>query len=248
MYSGEAIGDLRRERGEAYFATQYQQNPTAAHGQLIKPEHIDYFDTCPPNANQITFSIDTAVKVSEDASYTVVLVIASDGWRHYVSDVLRSRLDILETFRAVADLIQRHGRRRILIEDASSGPGLARMLQEGGFAAELWPTRGRNKMERLEAHLHMFAQSRILVRANQPWTVPLVNEWVAFPSARHDDQVDAITQYLDWAASRPVVRPVIMGAGGYAGRAAATLFRQPSRVQGHPMRPRNRPGPPARRW
>jgi hypothetical protein len=33
---------------------------------------------------------------------------------------------------------------------------------------------------------------------NEPWTVDLVNEWMRFPVGRHDDQVDAMSQYLAW--------------------------------------------------
>jgi predicted phage terminase large subunit-like protein len=240
IYTDEAICDLRRQRGEAFFATQYQQNPTAAHGELIRPEYIVQFDELPPTARQLTFSIDTAVKVSEDASFSVVMVIASDGWRHYVVDVLRRRLDVVEMRQAVIEMIQRYGPAQILVEDASSGPGLARMLQEYGYRAQLWPTGGRSKVERLEAHLHMFAVGRILARANEPWTVPLVNEWAAFPNARHDDQVDAITQYLDFVASRPAVKPVLLGAGGAVERSAAKFFPAATRARGHAIRPRPR--------
>lgn len=247
VYTQEAILSLRRQHGEAYFQTQYQQNPTAAHGEIIRPELVGSFDVLPPTARQITFSIDTAVKLSDDASFSVVLVIASDGWRHYVVNVLRRRLDTVQMRNAVIEMIRQYGPAKILIEDASSGPGLSHMLQEHGYQSEIWPTRGRSKIERLEAHLHMFTEGRVLVQANQTWTVPLVNEWAAFPNARHDDQVDTITQYLDWWASRRTVRPVILGAGGAAVRAAATLFPTAPRGTGHPMRPRG-PHTPPRRW
>jgi predicted phage terminase large subunit-like protein len=245
IFIDEAIRDLRQQHGEAFFATQYQQNPTAAHGELIRPEYIVYFDELPPNAQRPTFSIDTAIKVSEDASFTVVMVIASDAWRHYIIDVLHRRFDLIQMREAVIGMIRQYGPTKILVEDASSGSGLAHTLQEYGHRVDLWPTRGRSKIERLEAHLHLFAQGRVLVRANQPWTVPLVNEWAAFPNARHDDQVDAITQYLDFVGSRSPVKPVVLGAGGAAERAAAKLFPSPRPWSGHPMRPR--PGRPPRR-
>src|SRR3954466_2633264 len=116
------------------------------------------------------------------------------------------------------------GRRRSSSRDASSGPGLARILEELGCRTVLWPTGGRSKQDRLETHLGTFAEGRVLVRAEQPWTVPLVREWAAFPNARHDDQVDTITQYLDWWATHHLVRPVVMGAGGRMVRAETMLF------------------------
>ena len=247
VYNEAAIQNLRRQHGAAFFSTQFQQNPTVAHGELIQPELVGRFEVPPPTARDITFSIDTAVKVTDDASFSVVLVIASDGSRHYVVDVLRRRLDPVQMRDAVIGMIRQYGPAKILIEDASSGPGLAHMLREHGYQSEVWSTRGRNKLERLEAHLHMFVAGRVLVQADQIWTVPLLNEWAAFPNARHDDQVDAMSQYLDWWATRGTPRPVILGAGGAAERAAATLFPSARwRTAGHPMRPRPRVRPPPR--
>jgi predicted phage terminase large subunit-like protein len=247
MYPEAEIEKFRRERGEAFFSTQYQQNPTTTHGGLVRSDHITYFESLPKKASEITFSIDTAVKVNDEASYTAILVIASDGYYHYVVDVLRRRLDILETRDAVIGLIGQYGPRKILIEDASSGPGLARMLQEHRCQSELCPTRGRKKVERLEPYLHMFAEGRIRVQQDQSWTRSLVNEWTTFPNGRFDDQVDAISQYLEWDANRRVPKPVIMGAGGSWMRAAGIIFPRPN-ADGHPMRPRLGRSPPPRRW
>ena len=55
--------------------------------------------------------------------------------------------------------------------------------------------------ERLEKHLHFFVDGRIYVLNNQPWTVEFRNELVRFPVARHDDQLDALTLYLEYMFS-----------------------------------------------
>jgi len=130
LYPPDDIRKIRADRGEAIFATQYQQNPMASQGELLQSEHIRYFDELPAAARRITLSFDTAVKVSESASYTVCLVIGSDGYRHYVIDVMRQRLDPVQARDAAVRLTQHYKPGVILIEDASSGPGLARMLRE----------------------------------------------------------------------------------------------------------------------
>jgi hypothetical protein len=35
-----------------------------------------------------------------------------------------------------------------------------------------------------------------------PWLVDFLQEFLAFPKARHDDQMDALSQFLQWVASR----------------------------------------------
>ena len=95
------------------------------------------------------------------------------------------------------------------------------MLQEHRYQPELCATGGRKKVERLEPYLHMFAEGRIRVQQDQSWTRSLVNEWTTFPNGRFNDQVDAISQYLEWDVNRRVPKPVIMRAGGSWVRAAA---------------------------
>jgi predicted phage terminase large subunit-like protein len=232
--------DKIRARGPAIFAAQYQQDPTASIGELLHPDHIRDFDVLPADARRITLSFDTATKTTESASYTVCLVIASDGRRHYVIDVLRQRLDPVQARDAAVRLIQHYKPNQILIEDASSGPGLGQMLGELGHRSELRSTRGRGKEDRFEAHLHVFVDGRILVKRDQVWTTALVDEWLRFPFARYDDQVDAMSQYLEWVSDHRLANPVLRGAGGADERAARALWGPPPRKGEHPMRPRSR--------
>ena len=51
---------------------------------------------------------------------------------------------------AVLRLIKQYKPNKILIEDASSGVSLQAMLKERNHRAELRPTRGQSKEERLE--------------------------------------------------------------------------------------------------
>jgi hypothetical protein len=93
LWSADAVAQTRAAVGEAIFSAQYQQNPSAANGELIKPDHIRKFAELPPDANRYILSWDTAVKTGPNSSYTVCLVFVTDGRRHYVVDVLRARLD-----------------------------------------------------------------------------------------------------------------------------------------------------------
>jgi hypothetical protein len=165
-FTEEIIRQVRAEQGETIFSTQYQQNPSATEGDLIKRDHIQMFQELPPGARQITLSLDTATKTSEASSFSVCLVIASDDKRHYVVDVFRARVDPVELREAVLRLITQYKPNKILIEDASSGISLQAMLKEGNHRAELRPTRGQGKEERLESVLHYFVEGRVFVKAS----------------------------------------------------------------------------------
>jgi predicted phage terminase large subunit-like protein len=242
QWPDDIVRRKRAEIGESIFAAQYQQNPAAALGELIQPGQIQHFVDLPEDARRITLSWDTAVKAGgSEHSYTVCLVIARDSRRHYVTDVLRARLDPLQMRDAALELIAAYRPSKILIEDASSGTGLASMLVERGHHAELRPTGGKGKEERLESQLHMFAQHRILIKQNQPWTVELESELLRFPFSKHNDQVDALTQYLAWIGENPVGNPVIMGTSANEARMERILSpgRRPVAKGDNYLRPRN---------
>jgi predicted phage terminase large subunit-like protein len=236
LFTEETIRRLRAEQGEAIYSTQYQQNPSATEGDLIKRAHIGMFRDLPAAMRQITLSLDTATKTSETSSYSVGLVIASDGNRHYVVDVVRARLDPVQLRDAVLRLIAQHKPHKILIEDASSGVSLQAMLKEKNHPAELLPTRGQSKEARLESVLHYFVERRVFIKESEPWSVELLNEWMRFPVGRHDDQVDAMTQYLAWRQENPPRQFYLAKGGTSEDRAAEKIFGSPPPKGMSPMR------------
>jgi predicted phage terminase large subunit-like protein len=238
LFTEEVIRGIRAEQGEAIFSTQYQQNPTATEGDLIRRAHIRTFQDLPPGAHRITLSFDTATKTSETSSYSVGLVIASDDYRHYVTDVFRARVDPVQLRDAALRLIAQYKPSKILIEDASSGVSLEAMLKEKGHRVELRRTGGQSKEERLQSVLHYFVDQRVFIKANEAWSVELENEWMRFPLARHDDQVDAISQFLCWWQENTPMQPFIARGGSWEDRLAIKMFGAPPPKGQHPMRPR----------
>ena len=248
MYPDHVVADIRKRLGEVNFAAQYQQNPSAAPGELIKDEHIHRFQLAQfrVEGRQLTLTIDTALKQGEDASYTAALVIATEGRFHYVIDVLRGRFEFAELRDAILRLLTRYRIGKTLIEDSSAGPSLKSVLAEKGRSSELWPTRGRSKQERLGDHMHLFVDGRIWLAGDQPWSVELVNELLRFPNGRHDDQVDALSQYLAWINTKGgAATPIVLGANSSEAR-MVRAFSGPQPARGvHPMR---NPNLRIRRW
>ena len=98
--------------------------------------------------------------------------------------------------------------------------------------------RSPNKVERLQSVLHYFVDGRVFIKENEVWTVDLLNEWMRFPLARHDDQVDAMSQYLTWyQENRPAPFYIAKGISPQD-RAAAKIFGYPPPKGQHPLRPR----------
>ena len=52
---------------------------------------------------------------------------------------------------------------------------------------------------RMEAQTPRFEAGHVLLPKEAPWLADLLDELLAFPRGRHDDQVDSVSQFLKWA-------------------------------------------------
>ena len=65
-----------------------------------------------------------------------------------------------------------------------------------------------DKVMRMSAQTAKIEAGRVYLPVRAPWLADFEAEVLAFPSGKHDDQVDSMSQFLTWA-SRPVARPSI---------------------------------------
>jgi predicted phage terminase large subunit-like protein len=109
--------------------------------------------------------------------------------------VLRGRFDY-PTLKAQAISHARlHKPANILIEDAEVGTALVKELQNAGLS--VIPVKPEhNKKIRMSIQSGKFANGRVFFPNQAPWLADLEAEIFAFPNARHDDQVDSISQAL----------------------------------------------------
>lgn len=242
----EEIENLRARLGPQVFETQYQQAPSSFSGELIRPEQLRSIPAVPASANRYFVSVDTANLATAMANYTVFIVCATDGTRHYVVDVIRGRFQVNEMRDISIRLFSKYKLEKFLVEQSASGPSLVSLLRETGHAARLIAAT-KDKTSRLQDCIHLFAEGRIFLVGDAPWVTTFRDELVRFPIAKFDDQVDALTLYLSQITATVRVRPVILGTNSSAERAIQKLLgSRPLRDGGHPMRPRNGRGLPRR--
>ena len=114
----------------------------------------------------------------------------------------RERSEFPQLRRKLVELAGVYSPNRILVEQA--GPGL-HLIQE--FRANPVPAvpvpqgikpKG-DKVMRMEAQCARFENQQVHFPREAPWLSELLHEILAFPKARHDDQVDSISQLLSWA-------------------------------------------------
>jgi predicted phage terminase large subunit-like protein len=101
----------------------------------------------------------------------------------------------------VLELAARHEANRVLIEDA--GPGM-NLLQDLNLEMPLGMTRPigvkpeGSKQDRVATQSAKIEAGQVHLPKDAPWLHDFLHELLGFPNARHDDQVDSVSQFLCW--------------------------------------------------
>lgn len=109
--------------------------------------------------------------------------------------------------RIVTDLAARHKPSSVLIEDANSGAALLQVLQQETRLNVIGIKPKMDKETRTIQQSAAFEANRVFFLQDTSWLAELERELLGFPNARHDDQVDSITQFLQWAGDHGGLDP-----------------------------------------
>lgn len=206
----EILEGIRRTQGSLTFSAQYQQAPIPPGGNVIKREWIRTYDARPVRFDRVVVSWDTASTLSESSDWSVGAVWGAVGLDYYLLDVVRERLEAPELRRAIVRVHEQHRADATLIEDTELGRAIGQDLRRTGALRPI-PVRPRFDKEcRLQAQAARFEAGQVYLPREAPWLAAYLNELLAFPAGRHDDQVDATSQALEWLTGRSVrSRPIV---------------------------------------
>ncbi len=198
------LQSLRLSMGEFAFAGQYQQSPVPVGGGLIKTDWLKYYivSDLPEKFDLVVQSWDTASKAHQFADCSVCVTIGIKNQIAYVIDVYRARLEFPALKQAAIRLRERYKPNAILVEDKSSGTQLIQEMKEVGMYQVIAIKPNGDKQTRLFRQAVKFENGRVLLPQQAPWLNDFVLELTAFPAAKFDDQVDAMTQALDYLQDR----------------------------------------------
>ena len=205
--SSTTLDEIRRALGTYAFSAQYLQQPIPVEGGLIKWEWLIPYEGPPPAFNiKIVQSWDTAISEGENADWTVCTTWVVDGANYYLVDLARGRWSFPEQCRKVVELARKFRASTILIEDAMTGTSLIqhlRALATPGVPMPIAIKPVGSKVERFNAETPAIEARHVHRPAAAPWLEDLRRELAQFPNGRHDDQVDSISQFLNYIRTRP---------------------------------------------
>ncbi len=90
----------------------------------------------------------------------------------------------------------------MLIESAGIGQPLIQALRQDSAPDVPNPIGIKpegEKAVRMEAQTAKIEAGQVFLPKDTPWLGDFLDELLAFPRGRHDDQVDSVSQFLNWA-------------------------------------------------
>jgi predicted phage terminase large subunit-like protein len=201
------LDEIKQSMGSLDFAAQYQQEPIAEGGNLIKWDWFESYDKPPfrQPGDRIIVSWDTAMSGKDLASYSACVVLQVRDETAYVLDVVRERLEYPDLRRKVIELHRRWrnacNKYALVIENKGSGMSLIQDLKQEHIHAVRVDPEG-DKVMRMNAQTARIEAGSVSLPSRAGWLDEFRREILAFPAGRYSDQVDAFSQALHRAFNR----------------------------------------------
>lgn len=185
---------------------QYQQNPTSEEGAIVKREWWQQWQSeNPPQTEFILQTWDTAFEKTQRADYS-----ACTTWGVFYQpddkgitqaniillDAKRGRYEFPELKQIALDEYKYWEPDSIIIEKKATGAPLIYELRAMGIpVGEFTPTRGNDKISRLNSVADIFASGKVWI-PNTRFADEVVEEVASFPAGQHDDYVDCVSMAM----------------------------------------------------
>ena len=198
----EQLEALKAELPISKWSAQYQQDPTAEEGAIIKREWWKEWDKKdPPQCEFVIQSWDTAFLAKETADYSACttwgVFTNDDGATNIILlDALQERLEFPNLKIRAYQMYKEYDPDAFIVEAKAAGTPLIFELRRMGIpVGEYTPSRGHDKIARVNAVSDLFSSGHVWAPKTR-WAELVIEEFAAFPLGDHDDLVDSSTQAL----------------------------------------------------
>ena len=204
FWSLELLEALKTELPLSKWNAQYQQQPTSEEGAIIKREWWKVWEgEDPPHCEFTIQSWDTAFQKNERSDYSACTtwgVFYNNEDRNDANIILLDAVKRRMEFPELKDTAYRYYKEwepdAFIVEAKASGAPLIFELRAMGIPVqEFTPTRGNDKIARINAVSDLFASGKVWAPRTR-WAEEVVEEMASFPNSEHDDLVDSSTQAL----------------------------------------------------
>lgn len=197
-YDVPALMKLKRRLGTS-FSALFQQRPQALEGGILKAAWWKYYNPAAlPRFSRIILSWDTAFKAKEKNDYSVCTVWGEGENGYYLLDLWKDRVEYPALKRVAKSLGEKWRPHGVLIEDKASGQSLIQDLKFDTKLPIIGIPANVDKVVRANAVSSIVESGRVYLPEKAEWLPDFLIEAGNFPNGAHDDQVDSVTQALEY--------------------------------------------------
>ena len=187
-----------------YWNAQYMQQPTSDNSAIVSRKHWRIWEGDePPPCDYVIQSWDTAFETKNNSDYS-----ACTTWGVWYNEEEGNspQVILLDAFKArmafpeLKETAHKHYKEwdpdAFIVEKKAAGAPLIQELRAMGIPVqEFSPSRGNDKMVRLNAVADLFTSGKVWAPDTR-WAREVIEEVASFPVGEHDDFVDTTTQAL----------------------------------------------------
>lgn len=211
---------IKVRAGSRTWTALYQGRPSSAEGAILKRTWWQEYDTPQwverDDGSRMTLGFDEVIqswdmtfKDTASSDFVVGQVWGRRGADAYLLDQVRGRMDFPATLDAFRRLTARWPQALLkLVEDKANGSAVIASLRRtvpGIVPVE--PSGGKEERAAAVSPIPEAGNAWLPSPELAPWVGDFIEEAAGFPTAAHDDQVDAATQALD----RLILQPLTAG-------------------------------------
>lgn len=184
---------IKLEVGSAIFNALYQQHPGELNGTVFKLDWWRYYtDDELPAADQVITSWDLSFGTAGDAAgdWVVGQAWQRTGNRYYLLDQIRFRGGFTVQLAKMREFIKRYPQAIAhVVEQAANGAAAIETLQKELDGVVPVKPDG-SKIVRAQAISPLAEAHQVYLPSGRVWLDDFLTEHTAFPTGKHDDQVD----------------------------------------------------------
>jgi predicted phage terminase large subunit-like protein len=184
------------QEGKRAWLALFQGRPTADEGNLIQRKWWKWYSVLPDMIHTI-MSVDATFKDNENSDFVCIQLWGKREANIYLIDMVNARMDFPTTLQAIMTMKAKHEKcKMILVEDKANGSAIIQVLQRKiSGVIPIQPDGG--KVARVNAISPAIESGNVYLPEGKEWVHDFIEQCNAFPSGKHDDMVDAMSQALN---------------------------------------------------
>ena len=200
----ESLEKTKASLDPKYWNAKYMQQPTSDNSAIISRKHWRIWEQDePPMCEYVIQSWDTAFETKNNSDFS-----ACTTWGVFYNEEEGSKAQVIlldafkdrMAFPELKEVALKHWKEwnpdAFIVEKKAAGAPLIQELRNMGIPVEEFsPSRGNDKMVRLNAVSDLFASGTVWAPDTR-WAREVIEEVASFPVGEHDDFVDTTSQAL----------------------------------------------------